>query len=210
MALYTGVTGYIKFGSGVANQDVAHMSTWEVELSKEIVEVVSFGRSYKEKVPSIKDWSASAEGAADFDAGAGQADLLEAFETGELLTFGFGITPEIFIEGTGYIESLTISDEADGNVSVSISVAGSDAVVLTIEDTATITFDVSHAGGDIEGAVVNLDGQLKLTDASGIAVFRGVPYSTVAYTVAKGGFVTQADDLVVSADATEAITLVAV
>lgn len=126
--LYTGVTGYIKVGSTT----IAHMSSWEVELSKEIIEVVSFGNDYKEKVPSIKDWSASADGAADFDTSSGQADLVTAFEDGTLLTFGFGITETTFFEGTGYIESLSITNEADGNVSLSISVAGSNAITLTL------------------------------------------------------------------------------
>lgn len=128
MALYTGLTGYIKNGE----DSVAHMSSWEVELSKDIVEVVSFGNDYKEKVPTIKDWSATADGAADFEAASGQADLIAAFEAGTLLTFGFGITPTVYFEGTGYIESLTVSNEADGNVSISISIAGSDAMVLEL------------------------------------------------------------------------------
>lgn len=134
--LYTGVTGFIKFGEAAATDAIAHMSSWEVELSKDMVEVVSFGNDYKEKVPSIKDWSASAEGAADFDAASGQAELVAAFEAGTLLTFGFGITDTLIFVGTGYIESLTISNEADGNVSLSISVAGSDAIVL--DDTTPV------------------------------------------------------------------------
>lgn len=132
MALYTGVTGYIKLGKDTSAVKMAHMSSWEVELSKDIIEVVSFGNTYKEKVPSIKDWSATCDGAVDFDKNAGQKDLVDAFENGTLLTFGFGITDEIFMEGTGYIESLTITDEADGNVTVSISVAGSNAITLTL------------------------------------------------------------------------------
>lgn len=132
MALYTGVTGFIKIGTGVSAKSIAHMSSWEVEMSKDIIEIVSFGNGYKEKVPSIKDWSASADGAVDFDANSNQKDLLDAFEDGTLLTLGFGITSTIFMEGTGYIESLTITDESDGNVSMSISIAGSNAITLTL------------------------------------------------------------------------------
>lgn len=127
MALYTGLTGYIKNGAA----SILHMSSWELELSAEIIEVVSFGNAYKEKVPSIKNWSATADGAADFATGSGQKALVDAFEAGTLLTFGFGISPTVYFTGTGYIESLTITDEADGNVTVSISVAGSNSVVLT-------------------------------------------------------------------------------
>lgn len=127
MSLYTGLTGYVKNGASA----IAHMSSWELELSTEIIEVVSFGNTYKEKVPSIKDWSATVDGAVDFATNSGQAALVAAFEAGTLLTFGFGITTGIYFTGTGYIESLTITDEADGNVSISMSIAGSNAVVLT-------------------------------------------------------------------------------
>ena len=59
------------------------MASWSVEMTKEIIDVVSFGDDYKEKIPSIKDWSASADGTADFDTAGGQKDLVDAFESGE-------------------------------------------------------------------------------------------------------------------------------
>lgn len=128
MALYTGVTGYIKVGT----TQLAHMSNWSLELSKEILEVISFGNTYKEKVPSIKDWSASSDGSADFNTTDGQKMLVDAFEDGTLLTFGFGLDEDTFFEGTGYIESLTIEDAADGKADISVSVAGSNGVVLNL------------------------------------------------------------------------------
>lgn len=137
--LYTGLTGYIKTGITPSQVTIAHMSSWEVELSAEIIEVVSFGNSYKEKVPSIKDWSATVDGAADFATLSGQKALVDAFEAGTLLTFGFGLTATDFMVGTGYIESLTITDEADGNVTISMSVAGSNAVILADNITAWLT-----------------------------------------------------------------------
>lgn len=139
MSLYTGLTGFIKTGASPSQVTLAHMSSWEVELSTEIIEVVSFGNTYKEKVPSIKDWSATADGAVDFASNSGQAALIAAFEAGTLLYFGFCITPTEYLLGTGYIESLTITDEADGNVTISISVAGSNATTFAINVTAWVT-----------------------------------------------------------------------
>ena len=131
--LYSGVTGKISMKKGTAEAvDIVHMSSWSVELSKEMIEVVSFGDDYKEKVPSIKDWSASADGAADFDTTGGQAMLVEAFEDGSALTGSFYLNDDTFLVGDCYIESLSIEHAADGKADISISLAGSQAVTLTV------------------------------------------------------------------------------
>ncbi len=133
MALYSGVTGKlsIKVGSAAA-VDIVHMSGWSVELTKEILEVPSFGSEYKEKVPSIKDWSASADGSADFASDGGQKALVDAFESGAVLEASFYLDTTTFLTGDCYIESLNIEHAADGKADISISLAGSEAVTLTV------------------------------------------------------------------------------
>lgn len=131
--LYSGKTGYIKKGGATNGTIIGHMSSFSIEMSTEIIEVVAFGNTYKEKIPSIKDWSASAEGKCDFEETSGQADLIKAFEDGELLTIGFGITDKIFFEGTCYIESLSIENASDDSPTISIEFAGSNAIVFTDE-----------------------------------------------------------------------------
>lgn len=132
MALYSGVTGKISVKKGKGDAvDIVHMATWSVELTKEIIDVVSFGEDYKEKVPSIKDWSASADGTADFDTDGGQKMLADAFESGEKLTGSFYLDEDTFLVGDCYIESLSIEHAADGKADISISLAGSKAVTLT-------------------------------------------------------------------------------
>lgn len=133
MALYTGVTGKIaiKKGEG-ASKEIAHMANWTVDFTREIIEVVSFGEEYKEKIPSIKDWSASFDGKADFAAASGQKDLLDAFEDGSELEASFYLDDDTFLAGTSYVESLSFTDAADGAVDTSISLAGSGANILTL------------------------------------------------------------------------------
>lgn len=130
MALYSGKTGYIKKGNSTSGTVIGHMSSFSLELSTDIIEVVAFGNTYKEKIPSIMDWTASAEGNCDFESTSGQADLIEAYQNGELLTIGLGITDKIFFEGTCYIESLSIENESDGSPTISIEFAGSNAIVF--------------------------------------------------------------------------------
>lgn len=135
MALYSGVTGKLSVKKGVAEAvDIVHMASWSVDLTKEIIEVVSFGDDYKEKVASIKDWSASADGAADFAADGGQKMLLDAFESGEKITGSFYLDDDTFLVGDCYIESVTIEHAADGKADISISLAGSKAVALTVPE----------------------------------------------------------------------------
>lgn len=131
--LYSGKTGYIKVGSGASAKTIAHMSSFSVELSTDIIEVVSYGNEYKEKIPSIKDWSASADGNCDFETASGQAELIQAYQDGDLITIGLGITDTIFFEGTCYIESLSVDSASDDSPTISISFAGSNALVFTNE-----------------------------------------------------------------------------
>jgi predicted secreted protein len=134
--LYSGVTGKISIKKGTAAAvDLLHMANWSVELSKEILEVISFGNDYKEKVPSIKDWSASTDGTADFAADSGQAMLLKAFDDGELLTGSFYLDDNTFLVGSCYIESLSIEHAADGKADISISLSGSGGVLLNGAET---------------------------------------------------------------------------
>ena len=130
--LYSGVTGKISIKKGVAEaKDIVHLSSWSVELSKEMIEGSYFGGDYKEKTPGIKDWSAEADGSADFATTSGQKDLLDAFEDGSKVEASFYLNTDTFFKGDAYIESMSISHAADGTAELSISLAGSGGVVLT-------------------------------------------------------------------------------
>lgn len=132
--LYTGVTGKVKLGDNL----IAHIANFSVEVTSDIQEVVSFGNKYKEKVPSILDWSADVDGAADFAPGSKQKDLWDAMNNQTLLTFGFYLDDDTYMEGNGYIESLSIDNAADGNAEVSASISGSGAATLTAPSSASL------------------------------------------------------------------------
>ena len=128
--LYTGRTGYIKLGAN----NLAHMSSWSLELSIDIGEVISYGEDYKEKIPGVKDWTASADGVVDFDTASGQRELVTAFEAGTLMECAFGLDTTTSFVGTAYIESLSVDSSADGHVEMSISLSGSKGVTLELPD----------------------------------------------------------------------------
>ena len=115
MSLYTGVTGKLSFkASGAESEtDIVHMSSWNVSLSKEILEVLSFG-------------------SCDFDTESGQKILYDAFESGNTIKGTFYLNENTFLQGDCLVESLEIDHAADGKADISISLAGSKAAVLTL------------------------------------------------------------------------------
>ena len=126
--LYTGITGKVKLEDNI----IAHIANFSLETTSEIQEVISFGNKFKEKVPSILDWTADVDGAADFASDSGQKDLWDAMNNQTLLTFGFYLNDTTYMEGSGYIESLSIDNAADGNAEISASISGSGALELTV------------------------------------------------------------------------------
>lgn len=129
---YTGLTASVKLGTGSTAKVLAYISGVDLSLEKEIIEILAFGMQYKEKVPAVKDWSASVEGTAAFAAEGTQKELYDAFESGDPVTIGIYLDDTNYFEGTGYISSFEISAAPDDKISLSAEIAGSGATVLTL------------------------------------------------------------------------------
>ena len=129
---YTGLTTSVKIGSDSSKKTIAYISGVDLSLEKEIIEILAFGMQYKEKVPAVKDWSASIEGTAALATGGTQKDLYDAFESGSPLTLGIYLDDTNYFEGTGYVSSVEISAAPDDKISISSEIAGSGAVVLNL------------------------------------------------------------------------------
>lgn len=128
--MYAGILGKIT----IAGNDVAYISNWSVEDTADIIEVSKLGSKYKEKTVGQQSWSASADGAIEFadvnGKNSGQEALFTAKHNRKSVTCKFYLTAEtgneVYFEGEGFIESLSVdlSAEDKGNVSVSISGSG--------------------------------------------------------------------------------------
>ena len=129
---FTGLTASLKIGTGAQAQTVAYISGVDLSLEKEIIEILAFGMQYKEKVPAIKDWSASVDGTVALAANGTQKQFYDAFESGEALTIGIYLDATTYFEGTGYVSSFDISAAPDDKISLTSEIAGSGAVVLTL------------------------------------------------------------------------------
>lgn len=133
---YTGLTACVKLGTGQSAKTIAYISGVDLSLEKEIIEILAFGMAYKEKVPAVKDWSASIEGTAALAEGGTQKEFYDAFESGDPLTLGIYLDDNNYFEGTGYVSSVEISASPDDKISLSSEIAGSGAVVLSLSKAA--------------------------------------------------------------------------
>ena len=131
-APYTGLTASVKVGTGPSAKTLAYISGADLTLEKEIIEILAFGMTYKEKVPAIKDWSLSLDGTVALAADGTQKQLYDAFESGAGITIGIYLDAETYFEGTGYASSFNIAAAPDDKINLTSDIAGSGAVVLNL------------------------------------------------------------------------------
>ena len=129
---YTGLTASVKIGGSASPTVLAYISGVDLNLSKDIIEILAFGMTFKEKVPAIKDWSASVDGTVALATGGTQEQLYNAFDSGEPLTIGIYLDESTYFEGTGYVQSFNISAAPDDKINLSSEIAGSGATTLTL------------------------------------------------------------------------------
>lgn len=133
---FTGLTASLKIGTGETKKTLAYVSGVDLTLEKEIIEILAFGMTYKEKVPAIKDWSASIDGTVALAADGTQKQLYDAFESGDAITVGIYLDENTYFEGTGYVSSFNISAAPDDKISLTSEIAGSGATTLTLPGAA--------------------------------------------------------------------------
>lgn len=129
---FTGLTAKVKIGTGESAKVLAYISGCDLTLEKEIIEILQFGATFKEKVPAVKDWSLSVDGTVALAKDGTQKELYDAFESGDALTIGIYLDDTTYFEGTGYVSSFNISAAPDDKISLTSEIAGSGATTLTV------------------------------------------------------------------------------
>lgn len=129
---FTGLTAKVKIGTSTSAKVLAYISGCDLTLEKEVIEILQFGATFKEKVPAIKDWSLSIDGTVALATGGTQKELYDAFESGNPLTIGIYLDDTTYFEGTGYVTSFNISAAPDDKISLTSEIAGSGATTLTV------------------------------------------------------------------------------
>lgn len=129
---FTGLTASVKIGEHASAEVLAYVSGVDLTLEKDIIEILAFGMEFKEKVPAIKDWSASIDGTVALAKDGTQEQLYNAFSSGDAITLGIYLNETTYFEGTGYVSSFNISAAPDDKISLSSEIAGSGATTLTL------------------------------------------------------------------------------
>lgn len=129
---FTGLTAKVTVGTDTSKKTLAYISGVDLNLEKDIIEILAFGMAYKEKVPAIKDWSVSIDGTVALTKDGTQKDFYDAFESGDPLTIGIYLDDTTYFEGTGYVQSFDISAAPDDKISLTSEIAGSGATTLTL------------------------------------------------------------------------------
>ena len=132
---FTGLTAKVQIGEATNTKTIAYISGCDLTLEKDIIEILQFGATFKEKVPSIKDWSLSMDGTVALAKDSTQKTLYDAFESGDAITVSMFLDDTTYFEGTGYVSSFNISAAPDDKISLTSEIAGSGATTLTVPQT---------------------------------------------------------------------------
>lgn len=127
---YTGLTASVKIGEKESAKVLAYISGCTLSLSKDIIEILAFGMTYKEKVPSIKDWTLSIDGTVALTSDGTQKQLYDAFESGDLITLGIYLDDNTYFDGSGYVSSFEMEAAPDDKISLSSEISGNGATIM--------------------------------------------------------------------------------
>lgn len=147
---YTGLTALIK----INGEKIGYLNSVELNLEKDVIEILQFGATYKEKVPAIKNWTASCEGTVAFAAGESQHKLYQAYESGEMVELEIMLDDVTNFNGKAYVSSLSISGAPDDALSISAEFEGSGATTFTLPQTFFV--DVSSGVGGTTNPAGNI------------------------------------------------------
>lgn len=160
---FTGLTAEIKIG----DVPLAYMSGLDLTLEKAIIEVLQFGAKFQEKVPAIKDWSATVDGTVALAPGGSQQKLYDAFNNDEEITVGIFLNEFVYFEGKAYVVNFNINGAPDDKMNLSCDLEGNGAVLLTLPNTYRIAANSGVGGTVIPGGatMVAANGTYQLTIA---------------------------------------------
>lgn len=129
---FTGLTAKVQIGESTNKKTIGYISGCSLTLEKEVIEIMQFGATFKEKVPAIKDWSLSMDGTVALAKDSTQKNLYDAFESGDAITVSLFLDDTTYFEGTGYVTSFNIDAAPDDKISLTSEIAGSGATTLTV------------------------------------------------------------------------------
>lgn len=125
---FTGLTASVKIGDEL----LGYVSGVDMNLEKDIIEILAFGHEFKEKVPSIKDWTASIDGTVALVKDGSQKKLYDAFNSATEIEIGVYLDATTFFKGKAYAKNFNISASPDDKITLKSELSGNGATTLTV------------------------------------------------------------------------------
>jgi predicted secreted protein len=122
----TGTGGAVK----LSTNKIAEISNWSLDLGADDIDITSFdSQGWKEYLAGLKEWSGSIEG--NFKPGDtnGQKAILNAWLSGEKLTFTFEVSSGVSFQGKAFVKP-SIEVPVDDKASFSCDITGTGALTL--------------------------------------------------------------------------------
>ena len=125
MAATAGVDGSIKIGSNV----IGYIDNFSLNINQGVADVSSLGKSWKESIETVKDWSGSLSGSLDYE-DAAQKSIIDKFLGTDrtLVTLDFVITPALTLSGTASLSSISTGASVSDKVTISCNFTGNGAL----------------------------------------------------------------------------------
>lgn len=131
---YTGLTAKVKLGENSGAKVLAYISGFNLELTRDIIEILQFGAQYKEKVPAIKDWTGSVDGTVALAKDSTQKELFDAFQSGEPIVIGTYLDDKNYFEGSAIVSSFNMDGAPDDKINLTADFSGTGEVTLTLAE----------------------------------------------------------------------------
>lgn len=115
----------------VGTDQVADLSSWEVEIEADDLDDTEFGDTWTAIVPGLKSWSGSFEGSWNMGDTNGQKALQDSLLNGTPVTLKLYTNASNYYSGTAYITSIKTETQVDDKVTIEYEFTGSGPLTYT-------------------------------------------------------------------------------
>lgn len=117
-----------KMELSVQGKTIANVTKCSLEYASESIEVNGITDIAKKRIAGMRNWSVSAESAVEFMEATGHALLIKTMNSGDKVDVIVRLDESNTLNGSGYIDSLSISVNAGESAAMSINITGSGAL----------------------------------------------------------------------------------
>lgn len=127
MAFYSGITGGVALGTKTTK--IAFIKGFELEISRDMAEILTMGKSWKYSKPGASSWSGTFDGCLSIEDPSQKALIKSIMNTTEIeKTLVFILNDTTTLSGTAYISNVKVTMTSEDIASVSFTFDGKNAL----------------------------------------------------------------------------------